>query len=79
MNHTIALIGTMDTKGHIYAFVKRIIEEKGFNTLIINTGILGEPTITPDISRETVYVPTSVDYTDIRINRKMSGNHTQSE
>jgi hypothetical protein len=22
MNHTIALIGTLDTKGHIYAFVK---------------------------------------------------------
>lgn len=54
MNNTRALIGTLDTKSHIYAFIKRIIEKKGFNTLVIDIGILGKPTITPDISQETV-------------------------
>jgi uncharacterized protein (UPF0261 family) len=40
---TIALVGTLDTKGEEYAFVKRVIESKGLRTLLIDTGIFGGP------------------------------------
>jgi uncharacterized protein (UPF0261 family) len=54
MNKTIALIGTLDTKGDIYLFVKRAIEERGFNTLTIDVGILGKPGFPPEISRDHI-------------------------
>jgi uncharacterized protein (UPF0261 family) len=40
---TIALVGTLDTKGEGYAFVKRVVEAKGLKTLLIDTGIFGSP------------------------------------
>jgi uncharacterized protein (UPF0261 family) len=46
----IALIGTLDTKGVEYAFLKKVIEERGFRTLVIDVGVLGEPALLPDIS-----------------------------
>ena len=50
MNKTILLIGALDTKGNEFGFVKNLIENHGINTLIIDTGVLGDPLITPDIS-----------------------------
>jgi uncharacterized protein (UPF0261 family) len=40
---TIALVGTLDTKGEEYAFVKRVVEAKGLKTFLIDTGIFGSP------------------------------------
>lgn len=50
---TIALIGTFDTKGKEFLFVKELIESLGFNTYTIHTGVF-EPTFTPDCSNRTV-------------------------
>jgi uncharacterized protein (UPF0261 family) len=54
MTKTIAIIGAMDTKGSDYAFIKREIEHRGYRTLIINTGILGEPTLEVDVTANQV-------------------------
>jgi uncharacterized protein (UPF0261 family) len=54
MTKTIAIIGAMDTKGSDYDFIKSEIEQRGCHTLVINTGILGEPIIEPDISASQV-------------------------
>src|SRR5258707_524103 len=51
---TIALLGTMDTKGHEHAFVAAQIKTRGHRTLIIDLGTDGAPQIKPDISREEV-------------------------
>jgi uncharacterized protein (UPF0261 family) len=51
---TIALLGTMDTKGHEHAFVAAQIRARGHRTLIIDLGTDGAPQIAPDISREEV-------------------------
>ena len=50
----IALLGTLDTKGAEYAFIKQQIEEAGLGTLVIDIGILGPPPFKPDVSREEV-------------------------
>ena len=52
MKKRIALVGTLDTKGREYAFIKQVIEERGFDTLVIDAGIMGEPQLQPDIGRE---------------------------
>jgi len=54
MGKTIALIGTLDTKGKEYAFVKRLIEERGHRALLIDIGVLGAPFLPPDVSSREV-------------------------
>jgi uncharacterized protein (UPF0261 family) len=54
MQKTIAIIGSLDTKGHEYAFLKAEIEKRGFRTLVIDVGVLGRPLFAPDIKAETV-------------------------
>ena len=51
---TIAILGTFDTKGPEHAFVADAIRRAGFATLLIDVGSLNAPTITPDISADTV-------------------------
>jgi len=51
---TIALLGTMDTKGVEYAFLAEQIQKRGHRTLVIDTGILGVPLLAPDIERTEV-------------------------
>src|SRR5690349_11183001 len=51
---TIALVGTLDTKGEEFAFLRDSIQACGLRTLIIDVGVLGDPLFTPDISRAAV-------------------------
>ncbi|MFL5762165.1 MAG: Tm-1-like ATP-binding domain-containing protein [Thermomicrobiales bacterium] len=48
------LVGTLDTKGDEYEFVRRCLTEFGVDTLLIDAGILGPPRANPDISRAEV-------------------------
>jgi uncharacterized protein (UPF0261 family) len=50
----IALIGTLDTKGDEIAYVRDRLVALGTRPIVIDSGILGEPGITADISREDV-------------------------
>ncbi len=54
MAKTVVILGTMDTKGEEFAYVKRLIEAHGLDTLIVDSGVLGEPGLKPDISHEEV-------------------------
>ncbi len=50
----IALIGALDSKGDDFAFVKAEIERRGLAALVINTGVIGEPSFAPEISAAEV-------------------------
>mgnify|MGYP000002784317 CR=1 FL=1 len=54
MPKTIAVIGTLDTKGQEFAFLKAEIERRGCKTLVIDAGILDPPAFAPDVSRDQV-------------------------
>lgn len=54
MQRIVAIIGTLDTKGVEYKFLKDQLEANGVSTLVIDTGIVGEPTFPPDISASQV-------------------------
>jgi uncharacterized protein (UPF0261 family) len=58
---TIAVLGTMDTKGVEHAFVSEQIKKRGHQVLIIDTGTLGPPGLKPDVSREEVAKAAGVD------------------
>ena len=52
---TVALIGTLDTKGPEMGYLRDRCQALGLKTLVIDSGILGEPLeIEPDISRAAV-------------------------
>lgn len=45
----VLLIGTLDTKGQEYAYVRDRIRAAGLDTVVMDLGILGEPFFAPDI------------------------------
>jgi|SRR5665811_917953 len=52
---TVVLLGTLDTKGKEYAFLRdQIRQYSDCDVLLVDAGVLGEPQIAPDISREDV-------------------------
>lgn len=50
----IAVLGTLDTKGHEHAFVAACIRQSGHVALLIDVGVYSDPTVVPDICRETI-------------------------
>jgi uncharacterized protein (UPF0261 family) len=52
MARTVVILGSMDTKGEEFAYVKRLIEGHGINTLVVDAGVLGEPKLKPDVAHE---------------------------
>ena len=54
MAKTIVLVGSLDTKGKEFGFVKELIEKQGLKTLTVDFGVLGEPAFKPDIDRTEV-------------------------
>jgi len=58
---TIAVLGTLDSKGEEHAFVANLIEKKGHRPLLIDVGTGEEPTIKPDITRDEVAAAGGID------------------
>ena len=51
---TIAIVGTLDTKGAEFAFLKSEIERRGCKTLVFDAGVSGAPAFPPDVSAEDI-------------------------
>ena len=66
---TIAVIGTMDTKGEEHAFVADQIRQRGHKVLVVDTGTLEPPRLKPDITREQVAAAASVDLAKVTAKR----------
>lgn len=54
MQRIIGIIGAMDTKGTEFAFLKNEIERRGFGVHVFDTGVMGEPGVQPDVTRECI-------------------------
>lgn len=54
MAKTVAIVGALDTKGQEYSFLKAEIEKRGCQTLVVDTGVMGEAAFEPDVSRQQV-------------------------
>ncbi len=49
MPSTVAIFGALDTKGVEIAFVRDAIRAAGSATLVVDTGVVGEPAFAPDV------------------------------
>lgn len=70
MKKTIALVGSFDTKGKEFEYVRDILEGKGVSVRTVDFGIMGKPHFKPDVTRESVIEAGGGD-----IARLMSGKH----
>jgi len=61
---TVALVGTFDSKGVEYAYVKKILEDLGLKTFTIHMGVF-PPMFTPDVSNEDVANAVGVDIHEV--------------
>lgn len=50
----VAIVGTLDTKGVEFAYLKARIEAAGVATLMIDVGVLGAPLLPPDVAADDV-------------------------
>jgi uncharacterized protein (UPF0261 family) len=62
---TIAIVGTMDTKGVEHGFVADLIRRRGHDVVIIDVGTFSEPWLQPDIPRMEIAAAAGVDFTDL--------------
>lgn len=53
-DRTVVAVGTLDTKGAEYAFLRDRLLEHGVDVILIDAGVLGEPTTTADVTRDEV-------------------------
>ena len=51
---TIVVMGALDTKGAELEFVKKQIEARGHQTVVVDTGVMGEPAFAATITRQEV-------------------------
>jgi uncharacterized protein (UPF0261 family) len=61
MSPTVLLIGTLDTKGDEYAFLRDRLTDAGVDVLLADVGTLEPARATPDITREEVAAGTGAD------------------
>jgi len=69
---TIAVLGTLDSKGHEHQFVADIIRKLGHTPLLIDLGSGDDPQVTPDITRFQVAEAAGLDLQPI-LDRKDRG------
>jgi uncharacterized protein (UPF0261 family) len=58
---TVVLVGTLDTKGKEYAFLRDRVLEHGVDVVLVDAGIMGDPLAEPDITREDVAAAAGAD------------------
>jgi uncharacterized protein (UPF0261 family) len=62
---TIAVLGTLDTKGQEHAYVADLIRARGHQVLLMDTGSAEPPGVTPDITREEIAAAAGIDLAGI--------------
>jgi len=65
-NATVVLVGTLDTKGTEYGYLRDRIREAGADVLLVDAGVLGEPLLAADIPREEVARAAGADHAELR-------------
>jgi uncharacterized protein (UPF0261 family) len=62
---TVVLVGTLDTKGHEYAYLRDRVREHGCDVVLVDAGILGQPLVAPDVTREEVAAAAGADVREL--------------
>ena len=64
-DRTVVLVGTLDTKGDEYAYLRDRLRSHGVGTVLVDVGTVGEPRTEPDNSRAEVGSIAGVDVDEL--------------
>lgn len=62
----VLLVGTLDTKGVEFQFVRDLLRQAGVGCLVLDAGVLHPPAFPPDITREEVYAAAGTSVETVR-------------
>jgi uncharacterized protein (UPF0261 family) len=54
MSNPIVIVGALDTKGIEFQFVRNLIQENRLETIVVNFGVMGDPSFKPDVTADEV-------------------------
>jgi uncharacterized protein (UPF0261 family) len=54
MPNSIVIVGALDTKGSEFQFVRDLIQANGLETIVVDFGVMGEPSFKPDVAADEV-------------------------
>ena len=54
MARTVCLVGTLDTKGSEYLFVKEEIQRQGLSAFVVDCSTVGEPAFQADVTAQEI-------------------------
>ncbi len=63
---SVVLLGTLDTKGDEYGFVRDRLVAAGLTVVVVDAGVLGSPGLTADVPREDVAAAAGADLAALR-------------
>ena len=74
---TVLLLGTLDTKGEEFEFLRDRLRGAGAEVLLADVGTLEPPRVQPDITREEVGAATGVDVAGLdRKSTRLNSSHS---
>ena len=73
---TAVLLGTLDTKGREYEYVRERLRARGVEVLLVDVGVLGQPAVAPDVTAAEVAAAAGADLAGLRFVRE--GSDTRS-
>ncbi|MFJ6938822.1 Tm-1-like ATP-binding domain-containing protein [Streptomyces sp. NPDC101132] len=62
----VVLVGTLDTKGVEYGWLRERLRRTGVETVVVDTGVMGEPRVPADVPRAEVARAAGVDLAELR-------------
>jgi uncharacterized protein (UPF0261 family) len=63
---SVLLVGTLDTKGTEFGYVRDRLRAAGVPVLVADAGVMGPPAFEPDISREAVFSAAGVNHEQVK-------------
>src|SRR4051812_3765591 len=69
---TAVLLGTLDTKGREYEYVRERLRARDIEVVLVDVGVLGQPAVPPDITASEVAAAAGTDLEELRFAREGS-------
>jgi uncharacterized protein (UPF0261 family) len=63
---SVLLVGTLDTKGTEFAYVRDRLKSAGASVLVADAGVMGPPAFEPDVSRDAIYSAAGANHEQVK-------------
>lgn len=63
---SVLLVGTLDTKGTEFGYVRDRLRSAGVPVLVADVGVIGAPAFAPDVAREAVFAAAGANFDSVR-------------